>query len=73
VVARLQPGNCEMFDYLLLPDFQLLPEFQTLTERLFLTEKPGKLDPYRFERLDVLPGLFKHQACWKGQDRFTKT
>ena len=60
VIARLQPGNCEMFDYLLLPDFQ------PLTERLFLTEKPGKLDAYRFERLDVLPGLFKHQACWKG-------
>ena len=63
VIARLQPGNCEMFDYLLLPDFQ------PLTERLFLTEKPGKLDAYRFERLDVLPGLFKHQACWKGSAR----
>jgi DNA invertase Pin-like site-specific DNA recombinase len=60
VIARLQPGNCEMLDYLLLPDFE------PLTERLYLKEKPEKLEPYCFERLDVLPRLFKHHACWKG-------
>ena len=59
VIARLQPGNCEMLDYLLLPDFE------PLTQRLYLKEKPGKLEPYCFERLDVLPRLFKLHDCWK--------
>jgi DNA invertase Pin-like site-specific DNA recombinase len=67
VIARLQPGNREVFDYLLLPDYK------PLTERLFLTEKAGKLDPYRFETLNVLPGLFKHHARWKSPGGVPKT
>ena len=59
VIGRLQPGNSEMLDYLLLPDFE------PLNERLYLKEKAGKLEAYRFERLDVLPRLFKRHACWK--------
>ena len=63
IIARLQPGNSEMLDYLLLPDFE------PLTERLYLKEKAGKLETYCFEGLDVLPRLFKHQAFWKGGTR----
>jgi Recombinase len=59
VIARLQRANRDMLDYLLLPDFQ------PVTNSLFLREKPGRFDAYRFGTLDVLPGLFMHQACWK--------
>jgi DNA invertase Pin-like site-specific DNA recombinase len=67
IIARLQPGNIETLDYLLLPDFE------SLKESIYLEEKAGKLDAYRFERLDILPRVFKHQACWKVSDRSAKT
>ena len=36
IIARLQPGNSEMLDYLLLPDFE------PLTERLYLKRESRK-------------------------------
>jgi DNA invertase Pin-like site-specific DNA recombinase len=56
VIARLQPGNREMFDYLFLPDYE--PH----TQRLFLLERPGKLESCRFRKLNDLLGLVKRYA-----------
>jgi DNA invertase Pin-like site-specific DNA recombinase len=60
VIARLQPGNCEMFDYL------FLPYVDPALRRIYLREKPWEIEAYGFEGLDCLPGLVEHYAEWRG-------
>jgi DNA invertase Pin-like site-specific DNA recombinase len=59
IIARLKPGNHEVFDYLLIPD----PD--PGLKRLYLKERPGKLAAYCIDKLDdVLPGLFTRHPSW---------